>query len=165
FWRRHFASNPSVVGQTIVLNGRAFTIIGVGPDGFSGTEPYLDLDVWIPTRMQPAAMSGVDRISARENHWLEAMVKLAPRVSLARAQADFDLIARDIREAYGQTAYSGVKLSPLWLAPNAGGAAVVGVMGIQQGVAAIVLLIACANVANLLLANATRRQRETAVRL
>jgi predicted permease len=165
FWQRRFAANPAVVGQTITLNGRAFTIVGVGPEGFNGSEPYLDLDLWIPIKMQPTAMSGVDRLSTRDNHWLQAMVKTRRGVALSRAQADFDLVARGIREAYGQTGYTGVKLSPLWLAPNAGGATVVGVMGIQQAVAAIVLLIACANVANLLLANAAKRQRETAVRL
>lgn len=165
FWRRRFASNPSIVGQTITLNGRGFTVVGVAPEGFSGSEPYLDLDLWVPLKMQPAVMSGSERLSQRENHWLQAMVKLRPGVRLARAQADFDILARSVREANQQTAYSGVKVSPLWLSPNAGGAAVVGVMGIQQGVAAIVLLIACANVANLLLANASKRQRETAVRL
>jgi predicted permease len=165
FWRRRFASSPSIVGQTIALNGRAFTVVGVAPEGFSGSEPYLDLDLWVPIKMQPIAMSGVDRLSTRDNHWLQSMVKLRPGVSLSRAQADLELVARDVRETNHQTGYSGVKLSPLYLSPNAGGAAVVGVMGIQQGVAAIVLLIACANVANLLLANATKRQRETAVRL
>ncbi len=165
FWRRRFASRPGIVGETITLNGRAFTVIGVAPEGFNGSEPYLDLDLWIPMKMQPVAMSGVDRLSLRDNHWLQAMVKLAPGVGLSRAQADFDLVARDMLKAYPQTGYTGAKLSPLWLSPNAGGAAVVGVMGIQQGVAAIVLLIACANVANLLLASAAKRQRETAVRL
>ncbi len=85
-------------------------------------------------KMQPTAMSGVDRLERRaDNHWLEAMVRLKPGVTVSRAQADLDLVARDIGEAYGQSGYGrGVKLSPLWRAPNAGGAAVVGVMGIQQ---------------------------------
>jgi predicted permease len=165
FWQRRFAGDPAVVGRTVTLNGRAFTVVGVTPEGFRGTEPYLDLDLWIPITMQPAAMSGVDRLSIRDNHWLEAMVKVRPGVGLSRVQADLDLVARDVLRAYQQTGITGVAVSPLWLSPNAGGGAVAGVMGIQLAVAAVVLLIACANVANLLIANAAKRQRETAVRL
>jgi predicted permease len=163
FWQRRFDKDPSIVGRPITLNGLAFTIIGVGPEGFHGTQPYLNLDLWVPLMMQPALM-GVDRL-VRGNRWLDAVVRLKPGVRLTRAEADLGLIARDLARTYPDDAESGVKLYELWRAPSMGGAAVTAVMGVQLAVAGVVLLIACANVANLLLASAATRQRETAVRL
>jgi macrolide transport system ATP-binding/permease protein len=165
FWQRRLGGDPGIVGRTLTLNGRAFTVIGVAPERFHGTLAYLNVDLWVPIKMQPTAMSGADRLSTRGNNWLQAMVKLAPGVSVARAQADLALVAADLSREYPERAGTGITLSPLWLAPGAGGAAVAGIMGLQLAVAAVVLLIACANVANLLLASAVSRQRETAVRL
>ena len=163
FWMRRFAGDPSIVGRTITLNSLAFTVIGVAPDGFHGTQPYLNLDLWVPLMMQPALAA--DRLHLRSNRWLQAIVRLKPGVRLARAEADLGLIAKDLGNTYPDDAGSGIKLFELWRAPSMGGAAVTAVMGVQLGVAGIVLLIACANVANLLLASAATRQRETAVRL
>jgi predicted permease len=163
FWVRRFERDPSIVGRSIALNGIAFTIVGVGPEAFHGTEPYLNIDLWVPVTMQPK-LTAVDRL-IRGNRWLEVMAFLKPGVALARAEADLDLVMRGLGETYADDAGSGVKLYELWRAPSMGGAAVTAVMGVQLGVAGIVLLIACANVANLLLARAATRQRETAVRL
>jgi macrolide transport system ATP-binding/permease protein len=165
FWQRRFGGNTAIVGQTVTLNGRAFTIVGVTTEGFHGTEPYLNIDLWVPMSMQPAVMSGGDRLNSRGQLWLEVFVRLKPGVPLARAEADLGLVARDLAVAYPDAPGSGVKLYELWRAPTMGGMAVTAVMGVQLGVAGIVLLIACANVANLLLASAATRQRETAVRL
>lgn len=165
FWQRRFASDLSVIGKTITLNGRAFMVVGVGREGFRGTEPYLNIDLWVPVMMQPSVMSGGDRLTARGNHWLQTMVRLKPGVSIGRAQADLDLVARELAAAYPDSSNRGIRLYELWRAPDTGGAAVAAVMGIQLAVAGVVLLIACANVANLLLASAATRQRETAVRL
>jgi predicted permease len=165
FWQRRFGGDPSIVGRTVTLNGRAFTVIGVGPAGFRGTEPYLNLDLWVPMMMHGAVMTAGDRIAVRGSHWLEAMVKLKPGATIARAQADLDVLARDLAAAYPDDRGFGVELYEMWRAPSSGGARVAGVMAVQLGVAVVVLLIACANVANLLLARAATRQRETAVRL
>jgi predicted permease len=165
FWQRRFGGNPAIVGSTVTLNNRAFSVIGIAPQGFHGTEAYLNLDLWVPMMMQSAVMSGADRLSTRGNHWLEVMAKLKPGVGLRRAEADLQVIAHALAETYPDALNRGVKLYELWRAPSMGGAAVAAVMGVQLGVAGIVLLIACANVANLLLANAATRQRETAVRL
>jgi predicted permease len=163
FWLRRFAGDPAVVGRTVTLNGLAFTVIGIAPEGFHGTEPYLNLDLWVPLMMQPAL--GADRLHLRGNRWLEMIVRLKPGIGVARAQADLSVVAKDLAAEYSDDAGSGVKLNELWRAPSMGGAAVTAVMGVQLAVAGVVLLIACANVANLLLASAATRQRETAVRL
>jgi predicted permease len=165
FWQRRFASDPAIVGRTVTLNGHAFSVIGVAPPGFRGTEPYLNLDLFVPMMMQSWVASGGDRLRVRSNSWLESMVKLKPGVSIDRAQADLSLIASDLANAYADDKGRGVKLFELWRAPSSGGPAVTAVMGIQLAVAGVILLIACANVGNLLLARAAGRQRETAVRL
>jgi macrolide transport system ATP-binding/permease protein len=165
FWHRRFSGDPSIVGRAVMLNGVAYTVIGIAPPEFRGTEPYLNLDLWVPMAMQPSVTSGGNRLGVRGNSWLEAMVKLKAGVTIARAQADLDLVARNLADTYPDDKGRGLKLSELWRAPSSGGPAVVAVMVIQQSVACVVLLIACANVANLLLAKAASRQRETAVRL
>jgi predicted permease len=165
YWQRRFSGDPAVLGRSLTLNGRPFTVIGVAAEGFRGTAPYLNLDLWVPMMMQQAVLGGTDRLSIRGNYWLQGLVKLKPDVSLARAQADVDVVARRIVQAYPEAAGQGFKLWELWRAPSGGGGAIAGVMAVQFGVAALVLLIACANVANLLLASAATRHRETAVRL
>jgi len=164
FWQRRFAGDPAIVGQAITLNGRRFTVIGVGPPGFRGTEPYLNLDLFVPLMMQSAVTSG-DRLTPRGNSWLEVMVMLKPGVSTERAQADLTLVADSLAAEYPQDKGRGVRVTSLWRSPQSGGPAIAAVMAIQLAVAAVVLLIACANVGNLLLARAAGRQRETAVRL
>jgi putative ABC transport system permease protein len=164
FWLRRFNAEPSTVGRTITLNGRSFTVVGIAPEGFHGTEPYLNLDLWVPVMMQPA-LGGSDRLHLRGNRWLQAIVRAKPGMSPARVEADLGLIASDLARTYAEDAGTGVKVYRLWQAPSMGGTAVTAVMGVQLAVAGVVLLIACANVANLLLASAATRQRETAVRL
>jgi predicted permease len=164
FWQRRFAGDPAIVGRTLTLNGRAFAVVGVGPPGFHGVEPYLNIDMWVPMMMQEA-VGGTSRLASRGHHWLEVMVRLKPDATVARAESDLIIVARGIAKAYPQQSFESIKLYELWRAPSMGGAAITAVMGVQLGVAGVVLLIACANVANLLLANAATRQRETAVRL
>jgi macrolide transport system ATP-binding/permease protein len=165
FWQRHFDSDPAIVGRTIVLNGRTFTIVGVTAPAFRGTEPYLSLDVWVPLMMQAAMLGDGDRLNRRGVSWLEVLVKLKAGASMARAQKDLDVVSGSLAATYPQDAGRGVALYQLWRAPSSGGPAVAGAMGVQMAVAGVVLLIACANVANLLIARAAGRQRETAVRL
>ena len=164
FWQRRFAGDPAILGRPLTLNGRAFTVIGVGPPGFRGTEPYLNLDLFVPMMMQSSVVTG-DRLHARDHSWLEVMAMVKPGVSIGRAQADLSLVASALAAAYPDDEGHGVKVYALWQAPASGGPSVTALMAIELGVAGVILLIACANVGNLLLARAAGRQRETAVRL
>jgi macrolide transport system ATP-binding/permease protein len=163
YWTAHFAADPGLVGRSVTLNGRAFTVVGIAPEGFRGSAAGLGIDVFVPMMMQKTVMPG-DRLNERGNSWLLAMVKLKSDVTLARAQSDFDVIARGLAAAYPEDASRGISLSPLWRAPGAS-QILLPVFSLLTGVAALVLLIACANVASLLLASGAGRQRETAVRL
>jgi predicted permease len=163
-WERRFGADPNIIGRTIALNGHAFTVIGVSAPGFRGTEPFLGLDIWVPLAMQPTLMS-VDRLSARRAAWLQTMVRLEPGVDPDHVQPRFDQVARDLAATYSENQGRGVRLYRLHEAPGRAGAVVLPGMTVMMGLAGVVLLIACANVASLLLARAVGRQRETAVRL
>ena len=146
-----------------MLNGRAFTVVGVAREGFHGTEPFLNLDFWVPLMMQKT-VTGNERLAARGDHWLEVLVRLKPGVTLARAQSDLSVVERGIAAKFPKQSFDGIKLWELWRAPSMGGGAVGAVMAMQLAVAGVVLLIACANVANLLLVRTSQRERELAVR-
>ena len=164
FWQRRFGGDPNIVGSTVTLNGHAFTVIGVADPAFRGNEPFLSMDLWVPMMMQPAIMAG-DRLTARGSTFLQSMVRLKRGATIARVQADLDVIGRDLAATYAEDKDRSVRLYEIWRAPGRSGAAMLPGLTVLMAFAALVLLIACANVANLLLTRALNRQRETAVRL
>lgn len=164
-WQRRFAGDANVVGRNVKLNGRDFTIVGVADEGFGGTFSGLNLDAYVPIMMQ-AQVSPGNLLDKRGNHSFEALARLKPGVSREQAEVDLKSIAEQLSTEYpasneGRTAY----LEPLWNAPWGAQQIFRPVLGVLMFVVGLVLLIACANVANLLLARATSRQREIAVRL
>src|ERR1051326_1896373 len=170
-WQRRFNSDANVVGKSLVLNGVQFTIFGVAPRDFVGAEEAFPRQVWIPLMMQasvrpgPAAVTNAS-FTNRNLRSLDVMARLKHGVSLRQAQAGMDVVASRLAQNYPEsnrdfhialyTAGNGRPVFRALLKP---------VTQILLGVVALVLLITCANVANLLLARAARRRKEVAIRL
>jgi predicted permease len=165
-WRTRFAADPAIVGRTVRINGAAFTILGVAPPGFRGTERLLTPEVWIPIMMVAHIESGNDWLERRRTQNLFLQGRRRPGVSNAQAEAALNAIAAELARQYPDT-HEGlrVSLSPAGLMGNMLRGPIIGFGGALLGVAGLVLLLACTNLTGLLLARSTDRRRETALKL
>ena len=165
-WRNRFKSDPQIVGKMQRLNNVPHTIIGVAPAGFFGTFVGWAMNFWVPASMEETFESGGYKLEDRGARWIEAYVRLKPGVTRAQAQEEISAIAARLENNYSATNRGrGIKLWPLWQTPFNNAGTLLPTLEIMLAVGAFVLLIACANVGNLLLVRSFARRHEMTVRL
>ena len=180
FWQRRFGANPAVIGQTITLNHKSLTVIGIAPPQYTGMLRGLAIEVWVPLMMMPQMRpeSGMAFLNGRNSSWLSMVGRLRPGATLKEARARFDLVSRQLRDAfpeYWREKREGsnelrekfvtvLPESETRILPDAH-SSVYAAIALILTLINLVLLIACLNLAALLLARGWERRREIALRL
>lgn len=172
FSRKHFAGAQNAVGQKITLNGFPLTVVGVAPEKFTGMMLEEPAELWLPLLMHPQ-LEQSDAIEHRSHRFIQLMGRVKPGVSAAQAETSFDMLAQQIKEANtpAGTITKGLPFSEQHIKFEAGGKGIsllrkrfAEPLKLLMAVVMLVLLIACANIAGLLLARGVTRRKEMAIR-
>ncbi len=166
-WQTHFGANPNAVGQQIELNQHSYTIVGVTPPAFQGSITGLRMEVWVPVMMQAQVMPGGDMLHDHGNLWLFAYGRLKPGVSAQQAQEEMTVKLKQEARNYPEEhkGHDRVTVYPLWRNPFSFNIFFSILLPTLMAIAGLVLLLACANVANLMLVRSVGRRREIAIRM
>src|SRR6266568_1229470 len=165
-WQGRFKGDPQIVGKTQRLNGVVHTIVGVAPEGFFGTFVGWGMQFWVPASMEDIFEAGGYKLEDRGARWIEAYARLKPGVTLQQAQQEFAAISQRLEVEYPTTNRGrAIRFWPLWQTPFNNAGTLLPTLEIMLSVVAVVLLIACANVGNLLLVRSFARRHEMTVRL
>jgi len=166
-WLNKYRSDPLVIGATLRINRYPFTIIGVAPEGFHGSMPGLDFRLWVPVTMFSQLNSaGTWMLEDRKTRMFRVLARLARGVRIEQSRSEVQAVAAHIAEA-NQTTNEGISATvlPVWKSHYGIQDSLRAPLAILTGACGVVLLIVCANLANLLLAQATNRQKEFSLRL
>jgi len=166
FWRTRFRKAADAIGQTLRVNDRQLTIVGVAPERFQGTVLGLNFDLWVPATLAPVLQGGSRELEDRTMRGYQAMGRLPSHTSISQAQAELDQVMRELGRAYPETnATLQAEVRPFWNPPRGPQRMLATAIAILQGIMLILLLAVCGNTANLVLARASTRQREVGMRL
>ena len=165
-WQRRFGADPNLVGKDLLINNHQFRIIGVAPEGFKGTEIVYTPEIWIPAAMLEWAEPGAKFLDERYAGNFFAVGRLKPGISTSQGEASLNLLAQQLAKEYPDTNEGqSVRLGPPgFILPDLRGA-VVSFTWVLMAAVGLVLLVTCTNLAGLLLARATDRRKEIAIRL
>src|SRR2546421_814938 len=164
-WKDRYSGDPNIIGRTQMLNGVQHTIIGVAPEEFHGTFIGYNFSFWVPVSMQETFDTGY-KLEDRGARWIEGYAFLKPGVTRQQADAELHAISQRLEKDYPETNRGhDLSLSPLWRTPFNQAGNMTSTLAITMAVVFFVLLIACANGSNLLLARSLLRRHEMAMRL
>src|SRR6184192_3574124 len=165
-WQDRYKGDPEIIGKTQYLNGVQHTIIGVAPEKFHGTFIGYSFNFWVPTSMQETFDNTGYKLEDRGARWIEGYAFLKPGVTRQQGQAELSAIAKRLENDFPETDRGhGIEIFPLWKTPFNAAGGISTTLGITAAVVFFVLLIACANVSNLLLARSLLRRHEMTMRL
>ena len=164
-WQSRFAGDPGIAGKTVKLNGLDYTIAGVAPRGFFGTEVLLTPEFWVPLAMEPQIEPGNSWLDKRSTWNVWVLGRLKPGVTQKQAEADLNAIAAELARVDRFNEGMEIHLTPPGLVGTALRGPVIGFASVLMALAGMVLLIACVNIAGILLARSADRRKEISIRL